>query len=111
MIQVKKKHCWAGLSAITLSATLSLSLVTPAMASDTSPDESNVTVERSGLVLPPVDAGFREYIALVDDTLTGDDRYSTVRILRDRTGAEIYWDGEPSDSLRALVDAAPKDSS
>lgn len=81
----------------------------PAQASDVGEESSisNLTAESVGLRLPAVDTHFREYIAQVDSALFGEDAYSTLRILDDRSGIEIYWHGEPSAEVLRLVAAVP----
>ena len=58
-------------------------------------------------VLPPIDMETEDWLGRMQRTVIGDPAYGTVAISRDRRTVTITWYGEPSETLSALIAAAP----
>ena len=83
-------------------------LVPPGAQATQQATDSAISPESIGLYLPAVDSHLRTFVSALDDALADEPQYSTVRILEDRTGIEVYWHGEPSDELTELLSVAPE---
>ncbi|MFJ2521271.1 hypothetical protein ACIOWF_20075 [Cellulosimicrobium cellulans] len=59
------------------------------------------------LALPPIELDFRLYISEIQEAVSAHPQFSDIRILEDRSGAEIYWHGKPTEELATLVAQKP----